>query len=508
LSVTHPGYPLINYGAKPGQTDGLTLALAEAQPLRDLVVRVPRGAVITGRLTDETGRPVDDALVLFVEDRRGRAELPGGSSAWPRRATTDDRGIYRAYGLGAGTYLAVVPTPPLPLRGPFLDALRAAGAGPGSRTDLTAARPMTNFAPVYYPGVVDPGAATPITVAAGDERGGVDMTLALAVTSRVSGRLTRADGSVPAGAQVHALPMGIEVDLGPLSMLIGSPRASVGADGTFTFSSVSPGRYTLEARAGGGGAPASGEDSARQTPTLWASERVVVSGADISGVALVLQPGMTISGRVLFDGTTPAPDPATLVRGSMRLTLPPAPGPAMRPASGAIRADGSFSIDGIAPGTYGMAGYVPGATGNRPIWTVRSVRARGRDLLDQPIQIQPGIDLEDVVVTFTDRATGISGLLLDQLGRPAPELFVLVFSTDRSHWYRGSRRVLVPTRPGSDGRYEINGLPPGEYYLAVIRDFHATDYATPEFLDRIAPGAIRVTLGEGEQKVQDVKLGI
>jgi hypothetical protein len=83
-----------------------------------------------------------------------------------------------------------------------------------------------------------------------------------------------------------------------------------------------------------------------------------------------------------------------------------------------------------------------------------------------------------------------------------------VFSTTPSHWRPQARRVHAPTRPGSDGRYRITGLPPGEYYLAAISDFDPNEYATPAFLEQVVPGAIKITIGEGEKKTQDVRLGI
>ena len=60
----------------------------------------------------------------------------------------------------------------------------------------------------------------------------------------------------------------------------------------------------------------------------------------------------------------------------------------------------------------------------------------------------------------------------------------------------------------SDGRYSFSGLPPGEYYLGAIGDFEEHEQATPEFLQQVVPGAIRITIGEGEKTMQDVKLGI
>jgi len=143
-----------------------------------------------------------------------------------------------------------------------------------------------------------------------------------------------------------------------------------------------------------------------------------------------------------------------------------------------------------------------------PTWTLKSAQAGGRGLLDTPVDIQPGGDLADVVVTFTDKVTEINGLLLDQAGRPAPEFYVFVFPTDAARWTPLSRWLRPPTRPATDGRYRITGLPPGEYYLAALMEFDQNSWNSPVFLEQVVPGAIKITIGEGEKKTQDIRLGI
>ena len=71
------------------------------------------------------------------------------------------------------------------------------------------------------------------------------------------------------------------------------------ADGTYTFTGVAPGTYTIKAIVGGGGAGA-----APNTPTQWAAAEVNVSGQDLD-IPLTLQPGVAINGRVVFEGSRP-----------------------------------------------------------------------------------------------------------------------------------------------------------------------------------------------------------
>jgi hypothetical protein len=84
---------------------------------------------------------------------------------------------------------------------------------------------------------------------------------------------------------------------------------------------------------------------------------------------------------------------------------------------------------------------------------------------------------------------------------------ILVFSTDRATWYPQSRRMRPPTQPGSDGMFRFTGLPPGEYYLAAVTDLEQGDWGDPGFMDQVAAASIKISLGEGEKKVQDIRIG-
>jgi hypothetical protein len=300
-----------------------------------------------------------------------------------------------------------------------------------------------------------------------------------------------------------------------------SPRGAT--NGEFAFSDLRPGRYTISARAasatgerpgptpspGAAGAPG-GRGSPPPALDLWASADIAVAGDDIDALALVLQPGMTVSGRVVFEGATaPPPD---LSRVQVRLTPPPNPsGTTIMTSTGSLNvvaADGAFSIKGLSPGPYDLNGFAPGSTAGAPTWVLKSAVSGGRSLLDTTVDIRPGGDLSDVVVTFTDKVTEITGLLLDQAGRPVPEFYVIVFPTDATRWTQRSRWLRSPARPASDGRYRITGLPPGEFYLAALTEFDPTQWSSPAFLEQVVPGAIKITVGEGEKKTQDVRLGI
>jgi hypothetical protein len=523
LSANLPGWVTGDMGMRTPGGQGLTVALTDGQQIENVRIVMARGAVIAGRVVDDTGQPAVGARVNVTERRmvNGVPTSPFGLN-W---SLTDDRGEYRAFGLRAGTYVvSVTPAAAQGTSGRVITPAElrwvTAPPAPGTAAALPPpSGPTSLYAQVFYPGTTDANAAGSITVAAGEERDGIDVSLQLVRTVKLSGTVTGPDGQRASGAQVLVGALDRPMT-DPFSMIRNFlPRGAM--NGEFSFTDLQPGRYTISARAassssGRGAAPVPAPAAAPPGPRgrgptppvldLWATADITVMGDDIEGLSLVLQPGMTVSGRVVFEGETPPPD---LARVSVRLTPPPTAGPTITTSSNnAVQTDGAFTISGLSPGPYDVNAFAPGTVGDAPSWMLKSVVAGGRHLVDGPVEIQPNGDISNVVVTFTDKVTGVTGLLLDQAGRPAPEFYVIVFPTDPTRWAQRSRWMRPPVRPASDGRYRIHALPPGEYYLAALAEFDQNEWFTPGFLEQVVPGAIRITIGEGEKKTQDVRLGI
>jgi hypothetical protein len=136
-------------------------------------------------------------------------------------------------------------------------------------------------------------------------------------------------------------------------------------------------------------------------------------------------------------------------------------------------------------------------------WFPRSAMLDGVDLLDEPLQVGSG-GTSNIVVTFTDTRTQVAGTLTDAAGQPAP-LYMLLFPVDRAHWKNGSRRIAF-SRANDAGRYEINGVPPGEYYLCALTEIDLQLRFEPTYLEQLLPVVIKVTLAEGERKQQNLQV--
>jgi Carboxypeptidase regulatory-like domain len=521
VSASKAGYVTTYYGGKrPGRGPGVPIALADGQRVT-VALKMLRGAVLTGTVTDPAGRPTPAQIVAMqYQTIGGERTLRPAAGFSTLGSGTDDRGIYRIYGLPPGDYIvsATVRSTPGDLRpvtpAEIQWARQFAQTGGGAPTaGLSASNvplpplPQTvGYAPVYYPGTGDASAASAVTLVAGEERAGIDIALQLVPTARIEGTVTDAEGRRANGAQVTVLPKTLVGFYFPTI-----PRATVSADGRFVVVGIAPGDYAVTARgrgAGPVGAPAGGRGAA--AASLWAMSDLTVSGQDISGLELRLEPGMVVPGRFVFESATNQ-TPANVT--SYRAGLGP-----WRSGTGATvsltipnvqaDADGRFRFASVAPGTYSASGYGGGITSpnQTPAWILKSVTANGRDVTDQPLEIRPREEPPEIVITFTDKVTEITGTLLDPVGRPTSGLSIIVLPVNREFWNMNSRRIR-PATPASDGKFKLAGLPPGEYYMAAVTDYEYSDLMDASFLEQLTAGAFKITLGEGEKKVQDIRMG-
>jgi hypothetical protein len=113
--------------------------------------------------------------------------------------------------------------------------------------------------------------------------------------------------------------------------------------------------------------------------------------------------------------------------------------------------------------------------------------------------------VKDADVIFVDQTQELAGRIQDAMGRPTADFTIIVFPTDSRYWLPQSRRILS-TRPGTDGSFTLRGLPAGDYRLTAVTDVEPGEWYDPAFLSQLVPVSLPITLRQGENKTQDIKV--
>lgn len=471
LSAGRTGFLTILYGQRRPFQSGTPLELAEGEQLASIDVHLPRGSVITGRVFDESGEPLPGAnvRVLHYEYSQGNRQLvPVGGGQ------TDDLGTYRVWGLNPGQYYVSAAIPNAGFGGRLGAALAARGGGNGSDAE------QAGYAPTYYPGVPSVGEARTVNVGLSVELSSIDFSVLMVRTARVGGRVTNPDGSPTTAGNVALVPETGPTRGGGSGLNFGS---RIDWDGSFGMVGVPPGRYLLRARS---------DDSVEPQYALLP---VTIAGGDLLDLTVILATAATLTGTVTFDGVQ-QPD-----AGQFRIAAPLVDaGVNGSNPTARVERDGRFTVSGLQAGLHMIR-----AQGTARGWVLKSATIGGRDVLDTPFDVASGEKRSDVNVVFTNRITEINGTVTDDRGTPLTTHTLLAFPVDETLW-RPLSRYIMASRPDQNGRFQVRGLPPGNYYLAPVDPVEQGEWFEPSFLDSHRSAAARVSVAEGDVKTQDFKV--
>ena len=444
------GLAPVNYRVVPWRST-YTPVLDDTQPniyrVGDFVRLVMmKGGVITGTVTSQTGEPVVGVRV------RAKPIADNDRQPFPYRRfvperMTDDRGVYRIYGLPAGTYV-----------------VWAGGPGGWSYSGLD---PFDADVPTYSPDSTR-DTAQEIIVRPGVETSNVDIRYRGEPGRLVSGRASGPASERPVGFGI-SLTSTADRDSSWSAMTIQSP------DGKgFVFRGVDDGDYDVTAvsfREDGGWA------------ILPEPKRITVRGADVTGLELVTQPLSSVSGRVVLEDSKakectdkrPPLFSETIVSALRHKNEAWKLHPQFMihfelPAT--ADAQGNVMLKNMAPGRYY---FLPQFSGK--YWYLHSISlaplATPAPKTTKPVDaartwttLKPGDRLSGLTITLAQGAASLRGQLALAEGETVPEkLFVYLVPAERERADDVLRFYAAAVAP--DGKIALNNLAPGRYWILV-----------------------------------------
>jgi hypothetical protein len=367
------------------------------------------------------------------------------------------------------------------------------------------------YPPTFYPNAESVSAADPIEIGYGDDKDGLEIQLRPVRAVRVSGTLDGAEGAALASSLLRLMPAGDE------SLGAGSEAATtvVERDGSFTFLNVPSGQYTLMAQPAivdfstsdygtripdpvGYSGNLVGVGSWEGVPGLqvmerggvpkpwWARASLTVGIEDIPNLVVPLRQSAVIRGHLVYPDSMKKP-PATL---EYPTRATPASGdPSLGEAVGHVK-DGEFVIEGCLTGTYFLdAGS-----------NVSSVIVAGQDVRDTGIDVSSGADVNDVIVTLTDKLATVSGSVRDT--GATSQAAVLLFPADRAAWtnYGWHPLRIITTLTDVKGGFQLGRVVAGDYLVVAVDLSKGAAWTDPAFLQAAASLATPISVKWDEKK--------
>ena len=453
-----PGY--IDQSVSTGDPSQWPRHLLGAQ----LKITMIKGGVITGAVTNSKGDPVVGVPVhasLVNGLSSSLTDFLGGGGV----GETDDRGIYRLYGLLPGQYIV--------------------NAGGSGQFGMFAPSGFDLDVPTYYPSATR-DTAVPVTVRSADETSGIDIKYRGTDGHRVSGVVL---GTVEGGGANSAIVITMS-HAGTQSFLALTIASPMDPRRTFSFNGVADGDYDLFA------AFQTGQQS---DASLVATKRVTVRGGDVTGVELTLALLGSITGTLALDPIKV--EEMCDKRGSQLIeTLfsaphddPRKPGGQVMTAmfsgfGGSMNAKGEFAARNLETGRYrfdiklptdawyvravnlpaGVAPAIPQPPSTAPTPPASSTAAAARPNQTNwqgVVAIKSGQQLSGISIMLGQDAAGLRGRIAATAEGTAPPAGLRVYLAPADKELANDILRYSETLVSSDGSFAFANLAPGRYLI-------------------------------------------
>ena len=454
--------------AAPGYVSPLPEDEADAEGNRSNLYRLGdvaaitlvKGGVITGKIVNAANEPLTGVTVnaVRVGNLKGEPDELSAARGFGRGWRTDDRGVYRIYGLNPGTYIVQA--------GQLGQGNR--GFGPGG-----ALSQFANDAPTYYPSS-SRDAAVPFAVTAGAEVAGIDIRYRGEKGRSVGGKVVAAQTAKPANqtsqpnAPTNFGTTEIRLYVAGTDSLLATTFQNERANSGFAFYNIPDGEYEIIARRPG---------TADESDSVSERRPVSVRGVDVSGLQLSLSPLALLSGKVLIEKAAACPSPRQSFIEEILLAAQREPAPTDRQPS-ATRSTvpvpgGDFTLRNLEPGRWRLLPQLPGEN-----WYVRSIKLATPNAVAAPRRTAPaatasptanlaqtgaslksGEKLTGVIVAIAEGAAGLKGAITNSKGKQQIHL-IPAEKENADDVLRYSQ-----TNTTGEGQFQFKHIAPGRYFV-------------------------------------------
>lgn len=454
-------YPILPAPAAPALivAGGQRLAITAGETIQDINFAMIHGGAITGRITDADGQPLRQTVGVVPVEPESDCERHNFASFH-----TDDRGIYKAFGLRPGKYKVSVGQPfPIQIPSP---------SHPGYVRKI--------FRQTFYPSVTDPEKATILEVTESSEIKDIDIVASAVSTFKLTGRIIDVETSKP----LPNVPLGVQ--LSNFSASTGSYSSD--SNGEFKLEGATPGSYKLFIF----------------SHSDWRADPLTVDviDKDLTGLELKAMRGASLAGVVVVENSdNKVVAPSDLV---VFATVPNLSTPDYTPIHPIqVNPDGSFKIAGL---TAGMLRLHLGQRNNSPLSAleIASVEQNGvRQSGDLNLKDGEQVTGLRVVAKVVERTGAIRGQIKFENGEPlrAARIKVSINRLNESLSKSRPEGMSSPPEVDSLGRFLIERLAAGTYEVSVMM-------ASPgaHALDDVARQQVTVTENQVSEVTLTVKL--
>ena len=399
-----------------GEAPAKTVIVNEGENLENVDFALVRGGVITGKVTDADGRPViEEPVELFSVG--GTAEKPlilMNVYSDP----TDDRGVYRIYGLRAGKYRV------------------AAGSSEDRMFLGRSARAV--YGQTFHPSTTEESEATLIEVTEGSEATNVDITLRHALDFfTVYARVVDAETGKPIGNAAYGLQRFRE------NGSSATTGFAANKEGDIKLESVTAGKYALFL------------DQSRPDAMYAEPVRFEVVDQDVKDLVIKASAGLSLSGVVVVEGVDGKP-----AARSHALAVSARIENKYRRMDGSlpnamVNADGSFKVHGLRPGVVEFSVW-----GRRqgPMVSYDITQIERDGVVQLNVEIKPGEQIKGLRLVVKPRTGTVRGVVKYENGQ---------IQSSRVHGIlkKVGETSGVEVRPDDRGRFMSEPLAAGVYEL-------------------------------------------